>query len=177
MADTSGATSAADIVEQYDLLPKMIPYLDKHLLFPLVADREDSDDNLKLRFLLLKDTNMTDYVADLDAQLRNQSEKPPEYTKKREEVLKKRAAFEEGTAEIRGLLEDADVVGNFRSDKVANLAYLEKDHGVTAEMVDMLYEYGQFEYSCGAYPNAGHLLYQFRVLVGSLPCLFPRCLY
>ncbi|KAF2433661.1 eukaryotic translation initiation factor 3 subunit E [Tothia fuscella] len=164
MANTNGATSGPDIVEQYDLLPKMIPFLDKHLLFALIADREDSDDNLKMRFLLLKDTNMTDYVADLDAQLRNQSEKPPEYAKKREQVLKKRAGFEEATADIRGLLEDADVVGNLRSDKVANLAYLEKDHGVTAEMVDMLYEYGMFEYGCGSYGDAGHLLYQFRVL-------------
>jgi hypothetical protein len=164
MADPSGAT---DIVEQYDLLPKMIPYLDKHLLYPLVADRsegENDKDNMKLRYVLLKDTNMTDYVADLDAQIRG-SEKSAEYAKKREDVLKKRDVFEEETATIRGLLEDADVVGNLRSDKVANLEYLKKEHSVTTEMVNQLYEYGQFEYSCGSYQSAGELLYQFRVLV------------
>jgi translation initiation factor 3 subunit E len=168
MAETNGANGATNIVEQYDLLPKMIPYLDKHMLFPLVVDRSqgsDDKDNLKVQYVLLKDTNMTDYVADLDQQLRGLSEKPAEYTKKREEVLKKRDAFEEETATIRGLLEDADVVGNLRSDKVANLAYLKEQHGVTPEMVNQLYEYGQFEYSCGSYQSAGELLYQFRVLV------------
>jgi hypothetical protein len=174
MAHPNGASDAVDIVEQYDLLPKMIPYLDKHLLYPLVADRsqgDDDKDNMKLRFVLLKDTNMTDYVADLDAQIKGLSEKPAEYTKKREEVLKKRDVFEEETATIRGLLEDADVVGNLRSDKVANLAYLKEQHNVTPEMVNQLYEYGQFEYSCGSYQSAGELLYQFRVLVSLPPFL------
>jgi translation initiation factor 3 subunit E len=180
MAHPNGASDATDIVEQYDLLPKMIPYLDKHLLYPLVADRsqgEDDKDNMKLRFVLLKDTNMTDYVADLDTQIKGLSEKPAEYTKKREEVLKKRDVFEEETATIRGLLEDADVVGNLRSDKVANLAYLKEQHNVTPEMVNQLYEYGQFEYSCGSYQSAGELLYQFRVLVRLPPYLITSSTY
>lgn len=172
MADSNGAV---DIVEKYDLLPKMIPYLDKHLIFPLIADREDSDEILRTKFALLKDTNMTDYVADLDQQIRGSKDKAPEYTQKREDVLKKRATFEEETAAIRGLLEDADVVGNLRSDKVANLAYLEKEHGVTLDMVNVLYDYGQFEYSCGAYANAGESLYQFRVLVSHKPSFSCSC--
>ena len=159
------APDTSALLQQYDILPKMIPYLDKHLIYPLVADREEDEDNLKIKYMLLKDTSMTDYVADLDVQINGLSEKPAKYTKEREEVLKKRASFEEETATIRGLLEDADVVGNLRSDKVANLAYLEKDHGVTLEMVNVLYDYGQFEYSCGAYASAAELLYQFRVLV------------
>jgi len=163
MAETNGA-SAPDIVEQYDLLPKMIPYLDRHLVYPLVADREDTMDNKKMRFELLRETNMTDYVADLDADIRNLNTKPAEYAQKRDEVLKRRAAYEEETATLRGLLEDEAVVGNLRSDKVANLKYLETEHQVTIPMVDKLYEYGQFQYSCGAYPSAAELLYQFRVL-------------
>ena len=169
MATANGANSASDdVVEQYDILPKMIRYLDRHLIYPLVADREDTEENIQLRFELLKATNMTDFVADLDAELRGLSQRPPEYAQKREDVLKRKAVYEEETEKLRGLLEDEAVVSNFRSDKVANLKYLETDHGVTPEMVNMLYEYGQFQYSCGAYPSAAELLYQFRVLVSTI---------
>jgi hypothetical protein len=50
------------------------------------------------------------------------------------------------------------------------LAYLKDTHDVTVEMVNQLYEFGSFQYSCGVYPHAAELLYRFRVLV-RLICL------
>lgn len=152
---------------QYDLLPKMIPFLDRHLIYPLVADADPSAELTKFKFELLKTTNMTDFVGDLDTEIQGLSEVPKEYSRKREEVLAKRAQFEEDTAKIRAVLEDADIVSNLRSDKLANLNYL-KEHGVTEPMVNTLYDYGQFQYDCGAYGSAAELLYQFRVLVSIL---------
>lgn len=35
---------------------------------------------------------------------------------------------------------------------------------VTIEMVNVLYDFGNFQYSCGNYPAAAELLYQFRIL-------------
>lgn len=167
MATTNGANGATeDVVEKYDNLPKMIQYLDRHLVFPLLDDREDDIAGKKLRFELLKGTNMFDFLGNLDAEIRGLKDKAPEYAQKREETVKKKEQFEEDTEKLRGLLEDEAVVSNFRSDKVANLKYLETDHAVTAEMVNQLYEYGNFQYSCGDYQAAGDLLYQYRVLVG-----------
>jgi translation initiation factor 3 subunit E len=160
--ESNGAT--ADVTAQYDLLPKMIPYLDRHLIYPLIAEAEDSPELTKSKFELLKVTNMTDYVGGLEKEMRGLSEVPKEYEKKKDEVLKKREQFETDTNKLRGLLEDQDIVSNLRSDKVANLNYL-KEHGVTEDMVNALYDYGNFQYSCGAYPDAAELLYQFRVLV------------
>ena len=162
MADR--ANGALDVADQYDYLPKMIPYLDRHLVYPLLNDMEPSPQITKMMFELMKETNMTDFVADVDAKLRGKSDRPKEYEEKREKVLQKRAELEEETAKLRGLLEDQDVVSNLRSDKVANLNYLKENHGVTVDMVDALYNYGQFQYSCGAYQPAAELLYQFRVL-------------
>ncbi len=150
---------------QYDLLAKMIPYLDRHLIYPLVADVEPSDELTQFKFELLKTTNMTDFVGNLETEIRGLSEVPKEYSRKRDEVLAKRAQFEEDTSKIRAVLEDPDIVSNLRSDKLANLNYL-KEHGVTEDMVNILYDYGQFQYDCGAYGSAAELLYQFRVLVG-----------
>ncbi|TID14039.1 eukaryotic translation initiation factor 3 subunit E [Venturia nashicola] len=164
MADAKSTEVSRDIVEQYDLLPKMIPYLDRHLVYPLVADRPVTDENKKLKFEVLKTTSMYDFLAELDMDIRNSNTKSPEYAKKREETLAKGEQLEEDTQVLRDLLGDEAVVGNLRSDKVANLKYLETDHQVTAEMVDKLYEYGQWHYSCGNYGEAAELLYQFRVL-------------
>ncbi|EOD48105.1 hypothetical protein GTA08_BOTSDO06616 [Neofusicoccum parvum] len=163
------ADAAQDVAEQYDLLPKMIPNLDRHLVFPLIQfvagpEEEQTEHDRKLKYELLKTTNMIDYVGSLHADLHGLDQPADEFNKKREEVLQKREQFEEDTSKILGLLEDETVVNNLRSDKTANLNYLKDNHGVTNEMVDKLYEFGQFQYSCGDYDRASELLYRFRVL-------------
>ncbi|KAL1301724.1 hypothetical protein AAFC00_005929 [Neodothiora populina] len=172
MAKDAAAQAQApqDIAKQYSILPKLIPHLDRHLVFPLLQfleqleDDSAVDDITRLKFELLKQTNMTDFVGDLFAQINGLSERPQEYVQKREDVLKKREQYQQECSKIQDLLADQDVVNNFRSDKVANLNYLKENHGVTIEMVDALYHFGQFQYSCGDYNSASELLYQFRIL-------------
>lgn len=169
MADTTAAEQNA--AKEHSILPKLIGHLDRHLVFPLIQFLEDQEEEdepqpelVKLKFELLKQTNMTDFVGDLDAQIRGLDERPPEYNKQREAVLEKREKYQEECSKIQDLLSDESVVNNFRSDKVANLNYLKDNHGVTPEMVNALYEFGQFQYSCGDYNSASELLYQFRIL-------------
>lgn len=159
--------TAEEIANQHDLLPRLIPYLDRHLVFPLLefsSGQEDDKEIVRAKYELLKHTNMTDYVANLWQEINNSDSIPEEFVKKREEVLNKLEHYQEQSAKITDLLQDDDVVGNLRSDKAANLKYLEEQHGVTNEMVNSLYDYGRFQYSCGSYGNAAELLYQFRVL-------------
>ncbi|OCK99550.1 eukaryotic translation initiation factor-like protein 3 subunit E [Cenococcum geophilum 1.58] len=168
MADNA-SDAGEDIAAQYDLLPKLIPNLDRHLIYPLLnfgtnEDEEQPLETKKMLLELLKPTNMTDFVGQLYQDIYDLDEAPAEYVKKREEVLKRRDQLEEETSKISGLLDDEAVVNNLRSDKVANLSYLKENHGVTVEMVNQLYKFGQFQYSCGVYPHAAELLYRFRVL-------------
>lgn len=170
MNGASQAPPSDDIAKAYDLLPKLIPHLDRHLVFPILEfienrEEEDSVDTKKLKFQLLKETNMTDYVAGLDMEIKGLSERPEEYTKKREEVMERRRVLEEETSKLTGLLSDPEVTGQLRSDKVANLAYLKEQHGVTLNDVNSLYDHGQFVYSVGDYEGAADLLFQFRLLV------------
>ncbi|KAK7520012.1 eIF3 subunit 6 N terminal domain-containing protein [Phyllosticta citriasiana] len=163
------ASTEADVAEQYDLLPKMIPNLDRHLIFPLIQftfgpDEEQTVQDKKVKLELLKGTNMADYVGNLHAEINGLSQPADEYTKKREEVLRKREQLEEETKKVLDLLDDETVVSNLRSDKTANLNYLKENHGVTYDMVEKLYEFGQFAYSCGDYDRAAELLYRFRIL-------------
>lgn len=160
--------SAEEIARHYDLLPKLIPYLDRHLIFPLLEFSSGLEENPKdiarAKYELLKHTNMTDYVASLWEEINESDKVPNEFAQKREEVLAKLQHYQDQSSKITEALQNEDVVVNLRSDKVANLRFLEEQHGVTIDMVNSLYEYGRFQYSCGSYGNAAELLYQFRVL-------------
>ncbi|KAG8629846.1 hypothetical protein KVT40_001465 [Elsinoe batatas] len=166
MTDSNGSQ---DVSKDHSILSNLIPHLDRHLVFPLINFLEEEDEEpqpelAKLKFELLKSTNMIDFVGDLDAQIHGLDQRPQQYEKKREEVLKKRDTLQDACANIQDLLGEESVINNLRSDKVANLNYLKENHGVTTEMVDALYDFGWFQYSCGSYPEASELLYQFRIL-------------
>lgn len=158
-----------EIARQHDLLQRLIPHLDRHLVFPLLEfmssqDNEGADEVTSAKYELLKQTNMTDYVANLWQELYDTDDVPEEFVKKREDVLQRLQQYMEESAKITELLENPDVVNNLRSDKIANLQFLKDQHGVTMDMVNVLYDFGRFQYSCGSYVNAAERLYQFRVL-------------
>lgn len=157
---------------EYAFLAKLVQHMDRHLIFPLLEHQlgvedisQERYDDLKLAiFNLLKNTNMIDYVGNLYKEINKTETTPPEYAKKREEVLNNLSKFEEESAHLTNLLNDEAVTSQLRSDKVANLKFLEESHGVTQQMVDNLYDFGRFRYECGLYPEAADLLYRFRVL-------------
>ncbi|KAA8566569.1 hypothetical protein EYC84_009117 [Monilinia fructicola] len=163
------AKSPEEIAKENDLLPRLITHLDRHLIFPLLQfvadqDEEPSPEITKAKFELLKKTNMTDYVASLHCEIEGVEEPPKEYATKRQEILERLDIFGQESEKITDLLGREDVVTGLRSDKVANLEFLKKEHDVTIEMVNVLYDFGNFQYSCGNYGAAAELLYQFRVL-------------
>merc|ERR1711964_334554 len=89
---------------------------------------------------------------------------PAEFATKRQEILDRLDKYSEESEKITDLLSREDVVTGLRSDKVANLEFLKKDHDVTLDMINVLYDFGNFQYSCGNYQAAAELLYQFRIL-------------
>ena len=161
-----------DLNSEYEFLDKLVRHMDRHLIFPLLEHQSNTEpisqersDDLKLAiFNLLKNTNMIDYVGSLYKVINKTESIPSEYAKKREDVLNKIQTFEEESAHLTNLLNDESVTSQLRSDKVANLKYLEEQHSVTQQMVDNLYDFGRFRYECGSYPEAADLLYRFRVL-------------
>jgi translation initiation factor 3 subunit E len=132
---TAAAKTPEEVAREYDLLPKLVTHLDRHLIFPLlqfVADQEDepSPEITKAKYELLKKTNMTDYVASLYCEMHGVEEAPKEFAVKRQQVLDKLESLGQESAKITDLLGREDVVTSLRSDKVANLEYLKKEHDV-----------------------------------------------
>lgn len=160
-----------DPTGEYAFLDQIIRRLDRHLIYPLL-EHESGADNISqerakdlslAKFNLLKNTNMVDFVSQLYKEI-NSTAPPSEYEKKKQEVISRMQKYDEETAHLTNVLGDENVTTQLRSDKVANLKFLEENHGVTAPMVDTLYEYGRFKYECGQYPEAADILYRFRVL-------------
>ncbi|KAK5105340.1 eukaryotic translation initiation factor 3 subunit E [Lithohypha guttulata] len=174
MATTNGAsaTTVEDPTGEYTFLDQIIRRLDRHLIFPLLDHESHNEDlsperqaDLRLAtFNLLKNTNMVDYVSQLYKDINDTDSAPAEFEKKKQEVITRLTTYEDETAHLSNLLSDESITSQLRSDKVANLKFLEESHGVTQPMVDALYDFGRYKYECGLYPDAADILYRFRVL-------------
>lgn len=129
------AKSPEEVAKENDLLPKLVTHLDRHLIFPLlqfVADQEEEPSQAitRSKYELLKKTNMTDYVATLYCEMNGVDDAPKEFATKRQEVLDRLELFGQESEKITDLLGREDVVTGLRSDKVANLEFLKKEHDV-----------------------------------------------
>jgi translation initiation factor 3 subunit E len=121
--------------QKYDLTQKLVPFLDRHLIFPLLQflSQEDMYPEKELtqsKYDLLKPTNMTDYTANLWKELHDSDDVPAEFTQKREQVLTTLQKLEEDSQKVLSVLEDQEVVAALRQDKTQNLQYLKEHHGV-----------------------------------------------
>ncbi|KAH0609582.1 uncharacterized protein H6S33_013068 [Morchella sextelata] len=168
MADSVEAGSN-DVAVSYDLIPKLMPHLDRHLVFPLLEFVQQrgifTDEEItQAKYDLMKGSDMVDFVSSLYTKIHNTDDPPEELIGKREVVLQRLKDLGEQSEKVMQLLEDPDVVGNLRSDKMQNMQYLKDNHGVTVESVNVLFEYGRQRFRCGDYAAAADILYQFRVL-------------
>ncbi|OBZ87808.1 Eukaryotic translation initiation factor 3 subunit E [Choanephora cucurbitarum] len=152
-----------------DLTLRMIPFLDRHLVFPLLEFLEVKeiyvlDDLLKAKYDLFKDSNMVDFVLDLYKKLHKTEETPKEFAEKREKVLSQMEELRAKAQQVMNVLEKPEVIAALRQDKAQNLQYLKDNYKFTDDSINILYEFGQFQYNCGDYGGAADYLYHYRVL-------------
>ncbi|KAF9410997.1 eukaryotic translation initiation factor 3 subunit E [Podila epigama] len=155
---------------QYDLTSKMIPFLDIHLVFPLLEFLEINElyyspsSLLNARYELSLKTNMIDFIEKLHGDLTDAGESPAAVELKREDILEKLQASQAEAQKVMDVIENPDVIAALRQDKLQNLQFLKDNYGMTPEMIQTLYKFGQFQYSCGNYGGAADMLYHYRVL-------------
>ncbi|KAJ8101733.1 eIF3 subunit 6 N terminal domain-containing protein [Lipomyces tetrasporus] len=158
------------ITASYDLVPRILPYLDRLLIFALLEHLSEqklypADALLQAKYDVMKDTNMTDYVSETYKSIHGaDATVPDEITERRKVVLEKLDEFEKKAEKVLEIVRNPEVVNALRSDRAQNFTYVKENYGVTTEMVNTLYHYGQFQYNCGKYAEAAELLYHFRTL-------------
>ncbi|KAI0315824.1 eukaryotic translation initiation factor 3, subunit 6 [Amylostereum chailletii] len=154
---------------EYDLTKTVIPYLDRHFAFPLLAHLVETnlfpvEQVQAAQYELAKGTNMVDYAVNLFEQLNPDSEVPDEFAAKRTNAMSTNERLQQEAQAVLDVIENPEVVQAMRQDKNQNLQYLKDNYGVTPEQITALYNFGQFQYTYGNYSGAADYLYHFRVL-------------
>ncbi|KAI8377772.1 eIF3 subunit 6 N terminal domain-containing protein [Radiomyces spectabilis] len=154
---------------QHDLTQRMIPFLDRHLVFPLLEFLElkemyATDDLVKAKYDLFCQSNMVDFVAELYKRLHNTEKTPEDLLEKKDKVLVQLEDLRDQVQELMTVLEKPEVIAALRDDKIQNLEYLKENYQITQEKIEILYDFGQFQYNCGDYGGAADMLYHYRVL-------------
>ncbi|KAF8906306.1 eIF3 subunit 6 N terminal domain-containing protein [Gymnopilus junonius] len=153
----------------HDLSKTIIPYLDRHLSFPLLAHLAEinlypKEEVQQAQYELAKGTNMADYAVSLFEQIYPGKEVPTEFDEKRKNVVEKNERLQQEAQAVLDVIENPDVAQALRQDKNQNLQYLKDNYNLTLEQITALYNFGQFQYSYGNYSGAADYLYHFRVL-------------
>jgi translation initiation factor 3 subunit E len=154
---------------QYDFTAKVAPYLDRHLVFPLLEFLQDKqlyadDQILKAKIELLAKTNMVDYAMDIHKSLYHTEDVPQEMVDRRVEVVGRLKLLEESAAPLISFLQNPALVQELRSDKQYNLQMLRDKYQIGTEQIEALYDYAKFQFECGNYSGASDYLYQYRTL-------------
>ncbi|KAG5252766.1 hypothetical protein OIU85_000338 [Salix viminalis] len=153
----------------YDLTPRIVPNLDRHLVFPLLEFLQESqlypdEQILKAKIELLNKTNMVDYAMDIHKSLYRTEEVPQDMIDRRAEVVARLKALEEAAKPLVEFLQNASAVQELRPDKQYNLQMLHDRYQIGQEQIEALYQYAKFQFECGNYSGAADYLYHYRGL-------------
>lgn len=161
---------------QYDLTPVMAPYLDKHLVFPLLEFLEQkeiypAEDILRQKLELLDKTQMVDFTKEIAQKIPGLNEErfsDAKLTEKRGAVVDKLKCLKEECGPLHTLVNDQEKVKQLRADKQFTMPFLAENFKVTQQNVLSLYDLGKFWFEAGDYNKAADSLFHCRTLFTSL---------
>ncbi|CAL8083930.1 unnamed protein product [Calicophoron daubneyi] len=156
-------------MSEYDLTHEISNYLDKHLILPLleyisVKNVYDETSLLKMKLDVLMRTSMIDYAADTYKSIYD-TEVPPEFAEKREQVLEKIREVEAKLEPVKTIFspETMKEVAQCKNAKDL-LASLEAKYSFKPEMLDDMFEGARVFYNIGNYNTASEYLKIIRQL-------------
>ncbi|XP_054288816.1 eukaryotic translation initiation factor 3 subunit E-like [Macrosteles quadrilineatus] len=154
---------------KYDLTSQLAPYLDRHLVFPLLeflSAKKIYNENeiLQTKLNILNKTNMVDYILEIRQQLNlteDESEPINALQKKREHVLEQLQQLQSEAQVVIGIMnnEEASKSLDGMRDSKSITHFLQNEYGLKPEMMESLYKLGKFRYECGNYSVTSTLLY------------------
>lgn len=158
---------------KHDLTHKIAPFLDVHLVFPLLEFLEentayDAAEVQRARLELLAPTNMVDYAIEIHAELTGSEEPPADMAKRSLEVNETILKLEAQVQSECAVLLDAEKVQQMMSAGEFTPSHLAEKHGITAHMLEQYCDFGKFMYECGDYDSARNILGNYLTLLPDL---------
>ncbi|KAI9225600.1 MAG: eIF3 subunit 6 N terminal domain-containing protein [Piptocephalis tieghemiana] len=152
-----------------DLTRKMIPYFDRHLIYPLLhflslKELYPKEDLLNAKYDLLVKTGLTEFAGSIYKEMHGESAVSDELKAKEAEILQLDETLRGDTEKVLDIIGNPEVIASLGQDKLQNQTFLERDYGLTQEMLLSLYKYGRYQYELGQYGACADLLYHYRIL-------------
>lgn len=170
--------SPADLAlaREYDLTAKFLPFVDRHLYYPLIELLESeplyaAEAVAQLKFDLLKDTNMFKEAREQYAQLHPGAAYPQDLVAKEEQAAKESARLDKETLSLLDIIRGDKVREHLSEDKQHNRDFLAKEYQIDDAKIKLLFDYGLLKYNEGNYQMAQGLLYNFRLLSTDLEAM------
>mmetsp|Transcript_2466 Transcript_2466/g.3490 ORF Transcript_2466/g.3490 Transcript_2466/m.3490 type:complete len:508 (-) Transcript_2466:55-1578(-) len=169
-------------MEQWDLTSKVSPYLDRHMMFPLLEYMDglinagtvsyNTQDVAAARLSLLRPTHMVDYAIDIYKDLHGaDSEVPKEMEDQKTTIYQRLEELEKGCKALHELCGKEDEKSKLISSGKWNVAGLTSmtEYNVTAEVVEVFREHAKFKFDCGDYQAARDMLTNYISLFAKAP--------
>lgn len=147
-------------------MPRISPFLDKHLLFPLLEHTQKQaiyaeDQVLRAQLGLLTKTKLVDFAMDKYKLLHKTEEIPEEMTKKRAQVVSQLKELKAECKALLAVIEDPSLekVRPQKGDRTEKSEKAYKDalvalveaSKITPEQIEALYKYAKLHFECGNY--------------------------
>ncbi len=156
-----------------DLTASMAPYLDIHLILPLLdALRESGLQDAKIitkeKIAILSKTNMVDVMCDeydrseCDADIKSIFRLEREnIDKRKDEIFAELDNEPEVVKEVSAFFANKELVSGLKSANGFNADNLASEYGITSDKLTAYYRNSKFKYECGMYDQAEQMLSLF----------------
>ncbi|EED95284.1 hypothetical protein THAPSDRAFT_27083 [Thalassiosira pseudonana CCMP1335] len=164
MTSPAPADAAADDAANYDLTSLISPYLDLHMMFPLLEYIDSlistgsvsysSSDVAQARLKLLKPTHMVDYAMDIYREVHGENaEIPKDMEDQKVEVFRELEELREGQMKLDELFRNEEVRANLVQNNQWNVKSLiaATSYGITSDTIAAYYKFAKFNFDCGDY--------------------------
>lgn len=157
---------------EWDLTSQVSPYLDRHMMFPLLEFLEAnlgyaSDEVQAARLALLRPTKMMDYALDIAGS--DNPELTQELQQEKTRVLEQLEVLKQGCTKLQELCQHDEQLAKMKTSGQWNVHALQQNHAITKEMVDTYRQLARFKYDCGDYKASRDMLTHYIALFVQLP--------
>jgi len=172
-----------DTKTTWDLTTTLSPYLDLHMMFPLLEFVDDlickqilpyeSSDVATARLSLLHPTNMVDYAMDIYKELHDVDDPPTEMEEMKAKIFEELERLRSGCKTFDALCCDENKIRTkLTKGGQWNVEYLtsnKKEYNVDMKTIETYRQLGKFNYDCGDYSSANKMLECYHSLFANFP--------
>lgn len=156
---TSDSTSSSTM-EEWDLTSKLSPFLDRHMMFPLLEYLDSlinagtcayqSKDVAAARLVLLRPTHMVDYAIDIYKNLHPEAEIPQEMLAQKEKVYQDLEELKKACQPLEDLAQNQEEKAKLVAAGMWNIGAIAA-YNITPDMVDTYRRLAKYNFECGDY--------------------------